>query len=61
MRKETERAEIQIALAKEQTTLAKEQITLTLLHQREMKRHIVLLEERLRNDAIAMSDEDNVT
>ena len=61
VRKETERAEIQIALAKEQTTLAKEQITLTLLHQRETKLHIVLLEERLRNDAIAMSDEDNVT
>ena len=60
VRKETERAEIQIALAKEQTTLAKEQITLTLLHQRETKLHIVLLEERLRNDAIAMSDEDNV-
>ncbi|KAJ8341531.1 hypothetical protein SKAU_G00338220 [Synaphobranchus kaupii] len=51
VRKETERAEKQISLAEEQ-------IKLTLLQQRETKLRIRLLEERLRNDGIAVSDED---
>ena len=51
VRKETERAEKQI-------TLAEEQIKLTLLQQRETKLCIRLFEERLKNNAVPVLDEE---
>ena len=51
VKKETERAEKQISLADEQ-------IKLTLLQQRERKLRICLLEERLKDAGIALSEEE---